>query len=64
MLNSLLNKFSKDISITKYAFLSFLHTLIEALQFGSQRRERRNSLAADILIAPDFTKFKSLTWKK
>ncbi|MEO8964173.1 MAG: hypothetical protein ABI370_05820, partial [Gammaproteobacteria bacterium] len=44
----------------KYKFPPYFDMFINALLLGSSYKERQNSLAANMLINPDLTQFKSL----
>ena len=48
----------------KYIFPPLFETFISALLLGAHSREKENSLTADILISPDLTKFKSLSFRE
>lgn len=48
------------ISPNKYKFPPYFDMFINALLLGSSYKERQNSLAANMLINPDLTQFKSL----
>ena len=52
-----------NISRNRYVMPPFFGAFIEAMLMGAKSREKENSLIADILISPDLSKFKSLSFE-
>lgn len=50
------------LAFYEYTFPSYFNTFVHAMLLGSSTKEKANQLAADILISPDLTQFKTLAF--